>query len=109
PPALRGSAVQRSVCASRIATVRLPIDRGPLSSYAWATSPSSAFSPRRARRRRCPITSRTRVRWILVRWQQSASSGLLSGADVRARDRSIDAFETRLACDLDVDAFEPRV
>src|SRR5256885_1153904 len=67
PPAMRGSVVQRSVCASRIATVRLPIDRGPLSSYAWATSPSRPFSPRRTRRRRCAITSRTRVRRILGR------------------------------------------
>src|SRR6185503_16888030 len=58
PPTTRGSAVQFSVCASRSATVCLPIDRGPLSSYAWATSPRTACAPSFSRRRRCPITSR---------------------------------------------------
>src|SRR6267378_3920820 len=35
--------------------------------------------------------------------------GLLSGADVGARDRAVDALEARLTRDLDVDVAEPGV
>src|SRR5712691_10909251 len=59
PPGTAGSVAQLSVCANRTASVCFPIDRGPLSSYPWATSPRTARSPSLASRRRCPITSRT--------------------------------------------------
>src|SRR5438552_7021843 len=59
PPGLIGSVAQLSVCANRVASVCFPIDRGPLSSYPWATSPRTARPPSLASRRRCPITSRT--------------------------------------------------
>src|SRR2546428_1984877 len=79
PPAIRGSDTQFSVCANRSATVFLPIDRGPLSSYAWATSPRIACSPSLPRRRRCPITSRIGLRTMVIGQRPIVSAAGLCG------------------------------
>src|SRR6266545_1858717 len=79
PPGTVGSVLQLSVCANRTANVCFPIDRGPLSSYPWATSPRTARSPSLASRRRCPITSRKSVRDSSAR---AASSAQQQGSSV---------------------------